>query len=341
MLKSTTTFEIDANESSIQRLAPSDHLQQYEGVAFSSSGKILAVAAAGANAILLFRRNSSGRFEDRPYMRISGPHSDLDFPHDVAFTEAGDREWLAAAQRRGVITFWEKDRAYDNYGPDPSFEIRGLQTELDYTDGIAFVPPNHVFVAACNHTAGSLTFYRRRSVSPLEFGLTPEFVLESPDIAGPDGIAFSHSGAWLAVANHRVHSVSIFRRRNRASMRVSANYDPKPVAVIRDPALGYPHSVAFAHKSDHLVVTNSGANYFNVYAPESYFVKRRWRGRAPAMMKIPFAPDGLFHDINTQNRQEGGPKGVAIHKNTLAVCSPEIGVKIYYCRERLGPRRFF
>jgi hypothetical protein len=31
---------------------------------------------------------------------------------------------------------------------------------------------------------------------------------------------------------------------------------------------------------------------------------------------------------------EGGPKGVAIHQNNLAVCSPQIGVKIYSFRER-------
>jgi hypothetical protein len=32
---------------------------------------------------------------------------------------------------------------------------------------------------------------------------------------------------------------------------------------------------------------------------------------------------------------EGGPKGVAVYNNSLAVCSPEIGVKIYAFREAM------
>ncbi len=327
---------IEANEDSVQRLAPSDNLQKYEGVAFSSSGNILAVAAAGVNAILLFRRNGGGRFEDAPYLTISGPSSDLNFPHDVAFARSGDREWLAAVQRDGAISFWEKDRTSDNYGPDPSFEIRGPQTELNFSDGVAFVPPNDDLVAACNYTTDSVTFFRRTSLSPLKFGLAPEFVLKGPDVAGPDGIAFSQCGAWLAVANHRTNSVSIFRRRNRTSSRVGVKYDPKPVTIISDPTLRYPHSVAFSRATNHLVVTNAGANYFNVYAPELSFLKQRWC--TSVVMKIPFSPSCLFHDVNAQNEMEGGSKGVAIHQNTLAVCSPEIGVKIYYFRERLGWR---
>jgi hypothetical protein len=49
-------------------------------------------------------------------------------------------------------------------------------------------------------------------------------------------------------------------------------------------------------------------------------------------------PDGIFKEVNARNKMEGGPKGVAIHKSSLAICSPEHGVKIYSFREHLFAR---
>ena len=46
----------------------------------------------------------------------------------------------------------------------------------------------------------------------------------------------------------------------------------------------------------------------------------------------PVADEDVFRDVNTQNRMEGGPKGIAVHHRTLAVCSPEIGIKLYSIR---------
>ena len=40
-----------------------------------------------------------------------------------------------------------------------------------------------------------------------------------------------------------------------------------------------------------------------------------------------------FQEVNMANKMEGGPKGVAVHTNNIAVCSPQIGVKIYSFRE--------
>jgi len=43
--------------------------------------------------------------------------------------------------------------------------------------------------------------------------------------------------------------------------------------------------------------------------------------------------DATFKEVNTADKTEGGPKGVAINGATLAVCSPQIGIKIYSFRE--------
>ena len=104
-----------------------------------------------------------------------------------------------------------------------------------------------------------------------------------------------------------------------------------PVTVIADPRLHYPHSVAFTPRTNHLIVTNAGANYFNAYAPRQGLFGTRW-SPVPVSQVIAH-DDAVFREVNTADKTEGGPKGVAVHGTTLAVCSPQIGIKIYSFRE--------
>jgi hypothetical protein len=96
----------------------------------------------------------------------------------------------------------------------------------------------------------------------------------------------------------------------------------------------YPHSVAFTPQTNHLIVTNAGANYFSVYAPRPYYFGMQWSDSPVA--RVPAHDDEEFQAANVANKMEGGPKGVAIHGNSLAICSPQIGVKVYSFLERRG-----
>jgi DNA-binding beta-propeller fold protein YncE len=272
-------IEFDASEVSVQSLAPPNDLQRFEGIAFSSSGNVIAVATADTNTVYLYRRKTNGRFEDAPYCTISGPSTGLNYPHDVSFSPLGDTELLAVAQRRGAITIYEKNRANDHYGPDPVFEICGPKTKLNFSDGVAFVPPKNDYLAACNLEIGSISFYRRNFLTPVGFELEPVFELKHPSLSSPDGLAFSQCGSWLAVANHGNHSVSIFQRRKSFLFGNKLRYGPAPVTVIRDPGLSHPHSVAFTPETNHLAVTNAGANYFSVYEPELQSLECAGRNR--------------------------------------------------------------
>lgn len=322
--------EIEASDSSVQNLAPPNNLQRFEGIAFSTSGNILGVATSDTNTVFLFRRKPDGSFEDAPYWSINGPSSGLNYPHDLSFSLCGDTELLAVAQRAGSIAIYEKNRADDHYGPEPAFEIRGPETRLNYTDGVAFVPPDHDYLAACNLKTSRIIFYRKAPGPSIGFNLEPVFELKR-GVYRPDGLAFSQCGTWLAVANHGNHTVSIYQRRKPILSRRQFTYGPRPVTIIKDPGFRYPHSVAFTPESHHLVVTNAGANYFSVYGPQMGYAKMRW-SQSPVVQKI-VGPDRIFQAVNASNKMEGGPKGVAIHKNRLAVCSPEHGIKIYAFRE--------
>ena len=323
-------IEIEASDSSVQHLAP-DSSQRYEGIAFSSSGNIIAAASSITNSVFLYRRKPDGRFEDAPYCTIKGPGSKLIYPHDVAFAPAGKTEMLAVAQRGGSIAFFEKNPATDDYRTNPVFEIAGAQTRLNFSDAVAFVPPDNHYLAVGNLMAQSISFYRKNPGASIGFGLKPVFELKHESLSNPDGLAFSQCGKWLAVANHGNDAVSIFQRRRGIFSMGRMEYGPQPVTFIKDPAMRYPHSVAFTPKTNHLVVTNAGANHFSVYQPKRRHFKMHWSA-TPVLQKI-VGPDSVFKEVNAHNEMEGGAKGVAIHQNNLAICSPQLGIKIYSFRE--------
>ena len=328
-----SVIQLEASNECVQNIRSADELQRFEGVAFSALGNIIAVAASDTNAVFLFRRKPDGLFEDTPYQRISGPTSRLNYPHDLAFTRSGEAELLAVAQRRGSILVYEKNKCDEYYGIEPVFEISGARTKLNFCDGVTFVGTNDDYLAACNVTNASITFYRKDPGGLLGFKSKPVFQLTHPSLSNPDGLAFSRCGTWLAVANHGNHTVSVFKRR-RLTFWGNLKYGRQPITVIKDPELRYPHSVAFTG-SNNLVVTNAGANYFSIYAPTKSRLKFRW-SQSPMLRKI-VGPDKLFRQINAANKQEGGPKGVAIHEDYIAICSPEHGVKIYRFREVSEP----
>ena len=324
-------IEIEAADHSVQSLVPPDKLQRFEGIAFSSSGNIMAVATADTDTVYLYRRKTDGLFEDTPYCSIRGPESRLNYPHDVSFSQSGNTELLAVAQRAGSISVYEKGRTDDKFGRAPVFEIYGKKTRLNYSDGVAFVPPENDYLAACNLTTRSISFYRKNADSLSGFKARPVFVLRHRSLSNPDGLAFTQCGRWLAVANHGNNTVSIFARRRMMFSLGRLRYGPRPVTVIEDARLRFPHSVAFTPQSNHLVVTNAGANYFTVYRPELRGSQMRW-SPLPVLQKT-VGPENIFKEVNAANKMEGGPKGVAVSKDNLAICSPELGIKIYSFRE--------
>ncbi|HEY8244618.1 MAG TPA: hypothetical protein VII68_14225 [Casimicrobiaceae bacterium] len=316
---------VDVRIKLVQTLAFSNQEERAEGIAISSSGNMMAIATADADTVLLYRRQSSGQFDTEPCATLRGPESRLSYPHDVSFAPAAGGELLAVAQRRGSITIYNNDSVTGGFGPEPVFEISGADSRLNFSDGVAFVPPLNDHLAACNLALGTISFYRKRSDSPLAFDQHPRFELRQ-SLADPDGLAFSPSGEWLAVANHGNHSVSIFQRRYRGALGDRVRFGSAPVAVIADASLLYPHSLAF-NAANHLFVTNAGANFFSVFAPTKLGEGMQWSPLPGGQQDV--GSESGFRAINAANRMEGGPKGIAIHGDTLAVCSPQHGVLLY------------
>ena len=284
------------------------------------------------NSVFLFRRKVARQFDHEPYCVINGSQSGLSYPHDLSFSRFRGIECLAIGQRTGAIAIYAKSRSNDQFGSAPVFEIRGPETGLDHSDGVAFIPPTHQHIAACNLRSGTISIYERTSQA-IEFRLEPVFELRHPSLVHPDGLAFSSNGKWMAVANHGGNTVSVFERRGDSlSTQAGVEYGPEPAIVIDDPELRHPHSVSFVPKSHHVVVTNAGANFFNIYQHDG---KSQW-SKTP-MVQQAVAQADTFLEVNLENPMEGGPKGVAVCKSRIAVCSPQIGITIYSFREKRRP----
>jgi hypothetical protein len=237
---------------------------------------------------------------------------------------------LAVAQRPGIVSVYETVGASDTYRAEPSCTIFGPQSQLSYTDGVAFVPPDDLYLAACNGHNGTITFHRRLSHHPLRYKTKPDFVLKSDTLVLPDGFGFSSCGQWLVSANHTSHCFSVFRRQKRLFSR-KIKFDSKSVNVMSAPDLRHPHSAVFTPGAGHIIGTLAGSNFFVVYASRTDQSDAAWTNEPVA--RITTNDPDVFRLVNSENAMEGGPKGVFADKNRIVVCNPEFGIKIFAYRE--------
>jgi hypothetical protein len=69
----TSGFHFEIDPKSVQRIIPPNSSERFEGVDFSRSGDVLAIATSETNKVMLFRRKRDGQFEDTPFRTIGCP----------------------------------------------------------------------------------------------------------------------------------------------------------------------------------------------------------------------------------------------------------------------------
>lgn len=321
------TFYLDADDANVQHVKVSSPADHFEGIAFSRSGKVIAIAAAGAGAIFLYRRQDDGHFEDTPFHRITGREAALKYPHDVSFATVGNREYLASTERRGTISLWAAYPRTAQENSLPTLTIGGPDAAAGYYDSISSYPGAEGYLAAGNFADDSVNFFRLIADPAIGCSSRPQSVFRSPYLCAPDGIAFSACGAWLACSNHFNHTVSVFQLQSPATEDRGPVFDPVPVMMIRDPGIRFPHSLAFCPGTNDIAVTSAGSPYVNVYAAIADRQMPRWS--STSVHRFLFCPVDIFEPINSESPRQGGGKGIAIHGDALAICSPEMGFKIY------------
>jgi DNA-binding beta-propeller fold protein YncE len=311
-------------------------LARPEGVAFSRDGRLVALAQSEGNRVSIHvRAAEGGGVETQPACVLEGPHSGIDYPHDVDFSPDG--RLLAVANRKGPsLTFYARRRGgAARFGSVPVWSLRGAACGLDYVDGVKFVPPHGRHVAAANLTHSSITFYRRGRWRRSRFHPAPSSVLAGPasGLWEPDGLAFSADGTLLAAANHGAGTVTVYGRRG-----TECAYGPEPEAVLGGTTapLRFPHSVAFSLDGTHLAVSDAGGRSVTVF-------RRRFPVAGPpawaatAAFALEACDPAAFEATNRENHREGGPKGIAFAAGCFAFCNAYLGLRVHAVHTR-APR---
>lgn len=298
-----------------------------EDVAFSPSGRRVALAGLMTNRILLVDVARDPGDAEAP-VRLSGAveigSAAFSRPHGIAW--AGD-EHLFVANREGAVVLL----ALPGAGParvdlDPVLKIGspcvpvvtpGSLSVFDLGAGL-------VELLVCNNYVHTVT--RHLLDARGGFALLSTDVLLAGGIDVPDGVAHSPSGRWLAVSNHFQHCVHLYRNRPGLEPRAV------PCGVLR--GLRYAHGLRFSADGTALLVADSGAPFVHLFRAED----GAWEGERHPSLSLKVMTDDEF-GTERDNPEEGGPKGLDISPDglLLAVTCTQLPLAFFDFAALAGP----
>ncbi|MCC6958425.1 MAG: hypothetical protein IT301_01140 [Dehalococcoidia bacterium] len=141
----------------------------------------------------------------------------------------------------------------------------------------------------------------------------------------PDGIAISHDGTVMAISNHDTHDVKLFR------MDDPAGPDRLPIGTLG--GLQFAHGLRFTPDDCAILVADAGAPYIHTYECGD-----GWVGdKQPVRSHVVIDRAAFIH--GHVNPQEGGPKGVDIHRGgqVVAMTCGAQPLAFYPLRDFLAP----
>lgn len=292
-------LSIDSKPTSVIRASAESGLDRPEGLTFSPSGDLIAVANSLANTITFYKRIEAGVYETTPAYTIQGEESWLNYPHDLSFSRDGT--FLAVANRSGnAITLYRKNLEKNQFENTPFAMIQGRYTHISAPDAVRFSPTDNL-LAVANLLSNTVTLYRYHQN---RFFSMPIQVIRHPILQVPDGIDFSKDGQWLAVTSHDAHAVAIFKQTSHGK------YDAVPMQIIQgeETHFTYPHSLSFHPQTNVLAVSCSqGRQNVHLFVPEAGVFPN-----APEFsMEVLEMYDASTIHLIEHLWQEGGVKGVA------------------------------
>jgi hypothetical protein len=166
-------------------------------------------------------------------------------------------------------------------------------------------------VLVCNNWSNAITRH------PLEADGVPSIggVALRKWLDLPDGLAVSGDGEWLAVSNHNSHTVLIYACAHM-------HEDADPVGILR--GVRYPHGIRFAPGDRQLLVADAAAPNVHVFSTSG----GDWNGVRYPSASLRVMDDETFA-AGRHNPQEGGPKGIDVRTNVLAVTSEGVPLAFF------------
>jgi len=288
-----------------------------EGIAFSPSGKLLAVANATGNRITFYKINENGMsFYNKPFFTLEGASSHLSYPHDVCFSLDGSHVAVTNSLSNAITIYKKNDFCYDL---KPITTIQGEQSELLHPNSVRYAPQGN-FIAVANLLKNTISFYRYHGDV---YEQEPYQVIESVNhiLDRPDGLSFTTDGELLAVTSHDGNAVAIYQQVPNSE----GLYSQEPVEIIQGEGsnLLYPHSVSFHPTNKYLAVSSAGGKKtLNIFQKVSDEFPRY--SHFPAYTVEVYNPMSIH--LQSKQPHEGGVKGIAFSNDGtfLGICASDI-----------------
>lgn len=280
-------------------------ISRTEDVAFSPDGATLAIADFGQDEIAFFTLElpSDGPVRLTDGVRLACP--ELAAPHGLTFI---GNDHVVVASREGAVALFEVPRQFDGESHKVDHPVAMLG------DGpTGFTSPGSVAarslgaerfdVLVCYNYAHVVTRYELDLADGVMQGQERPAVQKWMDI--PDGVCFSADGQWLAVSNHNMNAVLLYRN----DELLGPASDPDGIAR----GVAYPHGLFFSPDGSALFVADAGTPYVHVYRRGA----AGWNGVHFPVASTRVIDDVRFHAGRAHpdgiNTQEGGPKGIDLH----------------------------
>jgi hypothetical protein len=127
----------------------------------------------------------------------------------------------------------------------------------------------------------------------------------------PDGVCMSLDTQWIAVSNHKMHSVLLYE--NNGTLGESSD----PDCILR--CVHYPHGLEFTGDGRYLLTADAGSPFVHTHRREG----PRWRGLHDPLASFRVVDEETF-SRGRYNPMEGGPKGIGIDvQNKIFVTTNE------------------
>jgi len=286
----------------------------FEDVCFSPDNRRLALAGCYQNSISIADINIATD-GGRPHVTLTNVVEYLSpclkEPHGVAFL---DDDTIVVANRLGdvdVLRVPADAAAHQpvelppiDLGPGPGFEL------LNAPGSIAVAGGAHgdVEMLVANNSGNTVTAHTLDS-DPIAVTSTNVRLRRGMDY--PDGLAVSADGEWIAVSNHRAHTVMLYQRSS------SLHEDSVPGCILR--GVSYPHGLCFSPDGRHLFVASTGGPFVHVFARDG----QMWRDVRYPAVSVRVMHEDVFRQHPRFDQGDGGSKGIDLDRDghVLAVTS--------------------
>lgn len=203
-----------------------------------------------------------------------------------------------------------------NIGLTPVTVIRSdAASGLNQPEAVAFTPSGD-YILAANTESNCITFYKQ--IDGARYETTASYTLSGPEsqLNYPHGISISPDSQYLAVANRRGSTITIYKKDP-----LTAHFETAPIALIggEESQLSGPDAVCYSPIEDILVVANNFTSTITFYS----FDKENYDNTPCDILQGTYlrVPDGLdfskdgrllattSHDNHSAALFEKGPDG--------------------------------